>query len=108
MEQKLSTLIERLEAVTQKLETLKTSSGASDAAQADGPTSPALVEFDNLAQSGIKDFLDKSKVIGGLVAEQATYFEKAIQVTRQLSILYLIQFLSLHSQRNQMIKLYRI
>jgi hypothetical protein len=107
MEQKLTTLIERLEAVTQKLETFKTSAAPSEPAQAAGPSSPALIEFDNLAQTAIKDFLDKSKAIGGLVAEQASYFEKAIGATRQLSILGLTQFLLLRNQRNQTKNHYR-
>jgi adenylyl cyclase-associated protein len=94
----IQTLVQRLQAVTTRLENveklLASQVGASGAAPAATPSSgeavpdassaPSVVEYDELISTYINPFLELSKQIGDLVAKQAEVVVKAVQQQREL------------------------
>jgi adenylyl cyclase-associated protein len=82
MDAKLQSLIDRLEQVTAKLEGLQGGGGTSTTEE--GPTSPALVSFDELVKGPVAEYLQLSAKAGGLIHQQSLAFEKAIQASRSL------------------------
>ncbi|KAJ3075665.1 hypothetical protein HK102_005552, partial [Quaeritorhiza haematococci] len=96
-EEHLSAIIKRLENATLRLEEIARGksglggassptapSPARPAAGAGGKTSPAVAAFDELLSTHFQPFVDASAGIGGLVKDQATHLQAALQAQRKL------------------------
>ncbi|CAG8557629.1 1768_t:CDS:2 [Acaulospora colombiana] len=91
--QSLTTLIKRLEAATSRLEDLATSSGSnvsvnnftspsSNVVASKSELLPVLEAYDELIEGSLKNFLELSKTIGGLVLDQSHSVEDAFVAQR--------------------------
>lgn len=96
MDEKLQSLIQRLESVTIKLEKF-TSSGtitnpttATESNSSNG-NHPALLAFESIVNGSLKQYLNLSTSIGGLVKDQADHLQSAFTSQRDLSNFLLTQ-----------------
>jgi adenylyl cyclase-associated protein len=85
MDEKLQLLIQRLETATIKLEGLTSGSSVSSAnSSSSGAYHVALSAFDSIINGPLKQYLDLSDEIGGLVKDQAAHLQNAIKFQREL------------------------
>jgi hypothetical protein len=112
-QQSLTTLIKRLEAATSRLEDLASSSASSAAvsnnlsrnsvggqpaavssqnndAIVSGEVPPALAAYDELIEGPLKNFLELSKAVGGLVEDQVNFLLLVLYYI--ISFIYTVKF----------------